>query len=358
MNKILIIVVCCLLFVVCCLAGSYFFIDKEIRTPFKTEGEEIVFEVKEGDGVKEIARNLEKIGLIKNNFYFLFQAFKTRKEKEVLAGNYCLSPKMSISEILETLTTEEKLVPSFVKLTFPEGWTIKKIEERLKTKGLIEEGDILKFTIKDFKKNYPFLIDAPDKTSLEGYLFPDTYFFHCSSPEILCKEGKGEIQKCGKSDQRTIIEKFLSNFDEKLTSDLRNKIQEQHKTIFEVITMASILEKEVNTKEDREIVSGIFWKRLKGEKPLQSCATIAYILGVDKWRYSFEDTRVESPYNTYLNKDLPPAPISNPGLESIQAAISPKRTDYNYFLTDPKTGKTIFAKTIEEHNKNKNLYFQ
>lgn len=357
MKKTLIII-CCLLFVVCFFASGYFFIKKEINTPFKIEGKEIVFEVKEGEGVKEIAQNLEEKGLIKNDFYFLFWIIIERKGKKVLAGNYCLSPKLSIFEIIEKLTKEEESTPSIVKLTFPEGWRITKIEERLKTKDLIEKDDILKFKIKDFKKDYSFLADAPDEVLLEGYLFPDTYFFYCSLPEILCKEGKGEISKCERGDERAIIEKFLSNFDEKLTSDLRNEIKRQKKSIFEVIVMASILEKEVDKKEDREIVSGIFWKRLKEGKRLESCATIAYILGVDKWRYSFEDTRVESPFNTYLNKGLPPAPISNPGLESIKAAISPKKTDYSYFLTDPKTGKTIFAKTIEEHNQNKVKYFK
>jgi len=122
--------------------------------------------------------------------------------------------------------------------------------------------------------------------------------------------------------------------------------------------MASLLEKEVNTKEDREIVSGIFWRRIKEGRPLQSCATIAYILGIDKWRYSFEDTRIKSPYNTYLHKGLPPGPISNPGVESIRSAIFPRKSDYNYFLTDPETGNTIFAETIEEHNQNKIKYFR
>jgi len=118
------------------------------------------------------------------------------------------------------------------------------------------------------------------------------------------------------------------------------------------------LEKEIKSDEDRVIVAGIFWKRLENKYPLESCATIAYILGVDKWRYSYEDTRIKSPYNTYINIGLPPTPINNPGLSAIRAAIYPQETDYNFFLTDPETGNTIFSKTFQEHNRNKAKYFK
>jgi UPF0755 protein len=117
--------------------------------------------------------------------------------------------------------------------------------------------------------------------------------------------------------------------------------------------MASIIEREVKNNEDRKVVSGIFWNRIKAGQPLQSCATISFILGVSKDQYSFEDTRIQSPYNTYLNQGLPPGPISNPGISSIEAAIYPAQTNYNYFLSDPESGKTVFSKNIEEHNANK-----
>lgn len=137
---------------------------------------------------------------------------------------------------------------------------------------------------------------------------------------------------------------------------MRVEIEKREKTIYEIVTMASILEKEVKTPEDMKIVSGIFWKRIDQGRPLQSCATIAYVLGREKKQYSYEDTRTPSPYNTYINKGLPPGPINNPGMNSILAAVYPKETDYNYFLTDPETGKTIFSKTLEEHEENKVKY--
>ncbi len=147
------------------------------------------------------------------------------------------------------------------------------------------------------------------------------------------------------------------NFNRKLDEELRDEIARQDKTIKEIIIMASLLEREVPTYQDQRIVSGIFYQRLKTNYPLESCATIAYILGIDKWRYSIEDTRIESPYNSYLNIGLPPGPICNPGLSAIKAAIYPQENEYNFFLSKPN-GETVFSKTLEEHNENKAKYLQ
>ena len=184
-------------------------------------------------------------------------------------------------------------------------------------------------------KKYSFFSLLPKGVSLEGYLFPDTYFFS---------------QKLTSED---IVKKFLTNFDNRLSSSLREEIKKQGKKLEDIIIMASIIEREVKNEEDKKTVGGIFWNRIKNGQPLQSCATIAYILGENKKQYSFEDTRIDSPYNTYLNQGLPPGPISNPGLSSIEAAVYPNGNTYNYFLSDPETGKTIFSRTIEDHNANK-----
>jgi UPF0755 protein len=122
--------------------------------------------------------------------------------------------------------------------------------------------------------------------------------------------------------------------------------------------MASVIEKEVRSANDMKIVSGIFWNRIKNGQALESCATLAYILGVNKSQYSYEDTRINSPYNTYINRGLPAGPIANPGLKAIEAAIYPEDTAYNYFLTASETGETIFSKTYQEHLNNKNKYIK
>jgi UPF0755 protein len=183
------------------------------------------------------------------------------------------------------------------------------------------------------------LDDKPDYRGLEGYLFPDTYrIFKGSSPS-------------------EVLEKMLDNFDSKLTEEMRLEIERQGKTIYEIVTMASIVEKEVRSEADMKIVAGIFWDRIKYGQPLQSCATLAYILGVNKKQYSLEDTKTDSLYNTYQNKGLPPGPIANPGLRALEATIYPEYTDYNYFLSS-SDGETIYSVTYDEHLRNKAIYLR
>jgi UPF0755 protein len=149
---------------------------------------------------------------------------------------------------------------------------------------------------------------------------------------------------------------MLSNFGKKFDATLRAAIKEQKRSLYETVTLASIVENEVKSSADRKIVADIFLRRISVGQALQSCATLQYILGVDKTQYSYEETRTPSPYNTYINGGLPPGPIGNPGTISLQASVFPQSNPYFYFLSDPKTGKTIFSVTYEEHVKNKNLY--
>ena len=156
-----------------------------------------------------------------------------------------------------------------------------------------------------------------------------------------------------------MILQFKKIFDEKW----RKRALDLGMNVREIVILASLIEKEARSFEEKRIVSGIFWDRIKKNIPLESCASIAYILGrswknVEEMRKDISQARnIDSPYNTYKYPGLPPGPICNPGLDSIKAAIFPKFTEYKYFLVDPKTGKTIFSKTFEEHKKNKLKYF-
>jgi UPF0755 protein len=296
------------------------------------------FEIKSGEGVRDIAQNLEDKQFIKNKYYFDYYVWRTGATSKIKAGKYELRGSMTVPEIVQTLSVGE-IIPNEIKVTFPEGMSAKEMAEVLKSKGF--DGDDFLKKMKSgegLKTDYEFLASKPQKAGLEGFLFPDTYIFYKNSTAT------------------NIIGRMLQNFDEKLTAEMRSNIQKSNHTVFEIVTMASILEKEVKTPEDMKIASGIFWDRISAGMPLQSCATIAYVLGKEKKQYSYDDTRTPSPYNTYLNKGLPPGPIDNPGMNSIKTAIYPKKTDYNYFLTDPETGKTVFSKTIEEHDANKTKY--
>ncbi len=314
-RTILIILDICLIVALVFLLVVYY----QLETPLSKNTEEKIFTVEQGQGLEKIAENLKKQRLINSKSVFVFYAWLKGETRNLQAGKYSLSPSMAIPEIIEKIINGE-VIKDWVKITIPEGWTNRQIEERLLSSGMIAENEKL-------------------SRELEGYLFPDTYYF----------EKEASIEE--------IIKKMRDNFDKKVTEDLKIEIKRREKNLYDILIMASLLEREVKSDEDMAVVSGVFWKRLENNYPLQSCATIAYILEIDKWRYSVEETRIESPYNTYLNIGLPPTPINNPGLSAIRAAIYPKDTDYNFFLTDPETGTTIFSKTLEEHNANKRKYF-
>ncbi|PIP22779.1 MAG: hypothetical protein COX37_02200 [Candidatus Nealsonbacteria bacterium CG23_combo_of_CG06-09_8_20_14_all_39_17] len=340
-RELLIIICFVFLSLTLIVSVSFALFEMETKKPFNLQGKEEVFVVEKGEGAKQIAKNLGEKGVIRNDILFILYVLKSGEAGKIKAGKYSLSSAMTISQIAEKLVKGEVMKEKIIIL---EGWSLRDIERELISKFLVQRTtslwlEISAENVKSYKEDYEFLKDAPDSATLEGYIFPDTY-----------EVDEGETTK-------SITRKALDNFDKKLTEDLRKEIKKQNKSIFEIVTMASLLEKEVRTSEDKKIVSGIFWKRISIGQPLQSCATVAYAIGVDKWRYSYEDTRTKSPYNTYLNQGLPIGPISNPGLESIKAAIEPEKSDYWYYLSDTE-GKTIFSKTFEEHNIAKAKYLK
>lgn len=313
-----------------CLLGIIIFLIVSFFIPANPfSDKESVFRVEKGQGSKEISANLENQGIVLWGPMFRAYVLLSGASRKMQAGNYSLSSTMSICEIAGKMKKGEVIRE---KVTVIEGWNLRNIDSYLEERGIFYPQEFFNAASSSVGySDYDFLEDKPKDMSLEGYLFPDTYQINSGS------------------DAKDLVSKMLDNFDEKLTPDLKAEIKKQGKTVFEVITMASLIEKEVRTREDKEMVSGIFWKRLGIGMPLESCATIAYILGVDKWQYSFNDTRTVSPYNTYLNRGLPLGPICNPGLESIKAAIYPKASSYWFYLST-KDGETIYSKTLQEHN--------
>jgi len=293
------------------LIGYLFF---EINSPGSPLGEEKIFLIKGGEGVKEIGANLEKEKLVRNQYLFDFYVFLTGKTKKLQAGGYLLSPSMNIVEITKKIVSGDVIKE---KITIIEGWNLRDIGFYFENKGMFQAEEFWELA-------------GSSNVGLEGYLFPDTYEI---PPKISLED---------------IVKKILQNFDKKL-APYRNEISGAGLTIPEVITMASLLEKEVKTLEDKKIVAGILWKRLKNNIPLQVDATITYITGKKTTKISKEETEIESPYNTYKYRGLPLGPICNPGIESIKAAIYPQDSLYWYYLSAPDS-KTIFSKTLEEHN--------
>lgn len=305
----------------------FFFICFEVYVPLNPDSHEtIIFTVQKGWSDDQIAFNLKKLGVIRSSYFFNFYAIISLKHSKLQAGDYSLSSKMSTYEIANKMAQGDVIKNEVIVL---EGWDIKDIGKYLELKGICRQNYFISLTEKDYSKKFDFLQDKPKNLGIEGYLFPDTY-------EI----SKGETCE-------DIISLMLSNFDKKITPALRSEITNQKKSIFDIVTMASLLEKEVRTLDDKKIVSGILWKRISIGMPLQLDSTVNYITDKNDASVKIKDTKIDSPYNTYKYKGLPRGPISNPGLDSIMAAIYPKKTNYWYYLSD---GKTIFSETLEQHN--------
>jgi len=327
---------------------SWWIIYWGIYLPKSTTLEESIINIEKGQGSKEIAFNLKNEGLIRSEILFRLYVLTTGQAGKLQAGTYLFTTLMNVPQIVEKLVKGEVIKE---KITIIEGWNLRDIAQYLEKKGFSQE-EFFELTKKDFSAEYDFLKDynppatlppsagpSPKYIGLEGYLFPDTY----------------EINKGDNIEE--IVKKMLNNFGRKLTSKLREEIKNQGKPIFEIINMASLIEKEVQTSEDKKLVSGILWKRLKNNIPLQVDATISYITGKKTTKISFEETKIDSPYNTYKYKGLPLGPICNPGLESIEAALYPKNSDYWYYLST-QDGETIFSKTFKEHNLAKEKYLK
>ncbi len=232
-----------------------------------------------------------------------------------------------------------------------EGWSINDMANYFEAEGIFEAEEFIKATKlesyeDDLVSKFSFLEDKPEDADLQGYLYPDTYriFTDASTTDVVLR--------------------MLDNFDKKLTEQMREDIKEQGRSIYEIITMASLVEKEApidyksDDNYDAKMISGIFWQRIRNRQALQSCATLAFILGENKEIYTTADTQIQSPYNTYLNPGLPKGPITNPGILAIKAAIYPSYNDYNYFLTPTGTRDIIYSRTHDEHVANKARYLR
>jgi UPF0755 protein len=288
-----------------------------------------VFEIRSGDGFFQVGNGLLSAGLIRSAFIFDALLFFSGRMSQLEPGEYQLNQAMSAFSIADELTNSTS---NEVTVTIPEGSNIREIDGILSNALVIHSGDLVNFH---------------GEGNLEGRLFPDTYHFFTGTAV------------------RAVVQKFLDNFNVKAEPTLgfdesqcaANAACEKN------LIIASIVEKEVPDPEDQRIVVGILLKRLATNMYLGLDATICYIKqmadpfsGTGCYPLTALDFKIDSPYNTYSHKGLPPAPIGNPGISAISAALNPESSPYWYYLSDPKTKKTIFAKTLEEQNRNRQRY--
>jgi UPF0755 protein len=295
-----------------------------ISFPHRPYGGEATIEVKKGMGIQSVVSELQKAGLTdsprKMEFYLRFQKVSAHLQ----AGEYQFGPGATPKMIAEKLLKGERIRRMF---TIPEGYNLKEIAQLLASKGIVNANSFLKKTLS---------IDAATRmgingTTLEGYLFPDTY----------------EYSKEMTEDQ--IISMMAKNFKKHFDQKKAERVLELGTTQNQIITLASIIEKETGKAEERPLIAAVFYNRLKIGMPLATDPTVIY--GIENFDGNLRkvDLERDGPYNTYLRAGLPPTPIASPGEKSIEAALYPAQSDYLYFVSR-NDGTHQFSKTIEEHN--------
>lgn len=273
--------------------------------------------INEGLNQSDITELLQEKHIVRSSFYVYILLTHSFKNSFVQAGSYQFEKPLSAQEVVAALTQGMHRSP-LIKVTFPEGFTV--------------------HAFKDFLPEQFDSVSTTHLTQYEGYLFPDTYFIA--------------------SDTRLddLVELLQKTFKEKIAL-YEGKIATSGLSESEVITLASIIEREAKDAESKKMISGILQNRLHINMPLQVDACFDYVLNKTSDELTAEDLTIDSPYNTYTHTGLPPTPIANPGLESIEAVLEPKETDYLYYLTGTD-GTFHYAKTFEEHKKNKTRYLE
>lgn len=299
--------------------------------------------VPSGSSVSAIAEILEEEGMIRSSAAFRVFLKFSHPDAVFQAGSVVLRPSMTPTELVEVLSTgvgEEMIV------TIPEGFTVKDIDVLLTDKKLIQAGELVRCaTACDFS-SFDFL-PFTKKSSLakrggllEGYLYPDTYF-------VLADDFEAKF----------FLERLLMTFHRRVLDRFDVKLKRSDRSLHEIITMASLVEKETRTDDERRIVSGVLWKRFNAGRGLDVDAATRYILEKSTSALTSKDLNSPSLYNTRKFRGLPPGPIASPGIKSIEAALHPQESEYWYYLHG-KDGKIRYAITNEEHNVNKYKYLK
>lgn len=304
-------------------------------------GEVVSFEVEAGSGVSTIADDLKEQEIISSPFWFKVYTKLDGSARFLQAGVFEVTPGASYSRIVDVLIDAES---DEVSLTIPEGLTVAQIGEIVTSEMNISQEEWDLWTGADSPlESHPFLSQKPADVGLEGYLFPDTYrFFADATVEDVVTR---------------LVDEMQENYNSLniVWPDIYPPVLQA--STHDVITLASIIQREVLTASEMKTVSGIFHNRLNIGMALQADSTVNYITGKDTPAISLADRDIESPYNTYQNAGLPPGPISNPGLDALTAAAFPDQTDYFYFLTDP-AGVVYYAVTFDQHVANKNAHLR
>ncbi len=317
----------------------------DVDKPASDDPTLVDFSIEPGDTAQTVASRLKRLGLISDPELFRYLIRYRDLDGSLEVGDYQLAANMTMDEIIQHLLhgrSKERVV------TVPEGLRMEEISELLVQTEIVDADQFLTLA-REGRFDYPFLKDRPPDapTSLEGFLFPDTYRVPLDY------------------DAAAAIDLMLQNFDRQFTSDLRDRAAAQGMSIYEVVTYASIVEREAVIPDERPTIAAVYLNRIKQGMYLQSDPTAQYALGYQAetgqwWKIPMSletDMKVDSPYNTYMYSGLPPGPICNSGMASIRAVLYPANTDYLFFYSRGD-GSHVFAQTYEEHLANEEEYQQ
>ena len=300
-----------------------------LLSPLEKGGYNKDFLVRRGATLKDVAKGLEKNRIIKSSGIFELWARISGAGRSIKAGEYRLNPGMSPLKVLKILNRGLVIT---CRVTIPEGYTRKQIAEVLQKEGLVNREEFISNTGSlDLAKRYG--INAPN---LEGYLYPDTYRFSKGMPVT------------------SIIHVMVSRFWE-ITTPLSEKIKESRMTTNEVVTLASIVEKETGLDRERPLIASVFLNRLKKKMRMESDPTVIYGIKEFNGNLTKKDLTAHTRYNTYVIRGLPPGPIANPGLASIKAVLYPAKSDYLYFVSR-NDGSHCFSRKFSDHNRAVSTY--
>ncbi|GBD08135.1 Endolytic murein transglycosylase [Candidatus Thermoflexus japonica] len=314
----------------------------DLQQPAGTDSTPVTFVIHPGQSVMEVAEALQEAGLIRDAFLFRAYVRYYGLDREIEAGEYTLNKTMTIPQIAEALRSGRRAEWT---VRIREGLRLEEVAESIAAQTHLSAQAILE-AARDglrWRADFPFLADLPPGATLEGYLFPDTY--------RLARDATAEA----------MIRRMLENFGRKVTPEKIAAAQARGFTLHQVITLASIVEREAALPEERPLIASVYLNRLAAGMKLDADPTVQYALGYQPdqrtwWKspLTLEDLQVDSPYNTYRYPGLPPGPIANPGLASIEAVLNPAETEYFYFMADciKKDGSHWFARTQEEHLRN------
>lgn len=323
--------------------GGYFYVKSALSPLDETSKEEVTVEIPIGSTVTGIGQILEDNGIIRDARVFKYFV-KFKNEAGFMAGEYTLKPSMDIAEVIEAIKTGSVMEEVVFQITIPEGKQLTQIAQIIAEKTNQEQEQLFKQLndpefLAGLMEKYPDILtedilNEQVKYPLEGYLFPATYPFYKEDPSL------EEIVTTMLDKTSSVILEYIPQAEEKGLS------------VHELLTLSSLIEEEATEKVDRDKISSVFYNRMDTGMKLQTDPTVLYAHGEHKDRVYYKDLEIDSPYNTYQIYGLPPGPIANAGVMSIEAALNPADDDSLYFLATP-SGEVLFSKTLEEHNRKK-----